>query len=112
MLFGLERLDVAGELFELALFLIAHLVGVAILVLRWCRLCRRFLGALVLFFRGGLKGVLTPVAILCVVAWKILDTSFTMKHQQVVDHLVGEVAVVADHDDTTWEVLQILLEYL
>ena len=112
-LFGFECLDVASELFELAFLLIAHLVGVAAGVPgRLCWFFRWLLRVLGRLLRPGCRSVFAPVAILRVVAWEILYASFAVKHQQVVDHLVGEVAVVAHYDDAAREVLQVFLEHL
>ena len=45
------------------------------------------------------------VAVLCVVSGKIVHYAIAAEHEKVVYHLVHEVAVVADDDDTSAEVI-------
>ena len=63
---------------------------------------------------GGAGGrlLLLPLPILRIVAWEVLDFALSFEHQQVVHHLVHEVAVVADHDDAAREVLQVFFQNL
>ena len=53
-----------------------------------------------------------PIAILRIVAGKIADVSLPVEHQQVVHHLIHEVAIVAHHNHTSLEVLQVLFQYV
>ena len=50
--------------------------------------------------------------ILLIVARKILHLALPFEHQQMVDHLIHEIAIVAHDDDTTGKILQIFLQHL
>ena len=64
-------------------------------------------GAIVLFRFQRL-----PFPVLRVIAGEVLNHSTALEDQQVVDHLVHEITVVADHDDASREILQIFLKHL
>ena len=49
---------------------------------------------------------------LCVVARKIFNLAFALENQQMVYHLIHEIAVVAHHDYAAWEILQIFFQHL
>ena len=53
-----------------------------------------------------------PVTVVGVVAREIADVALSFEYQQMVYHFVHEVAVVAHHDDTSLEVLQVFFQHL
>ena len=53
-----------------------------------------------------------PLTILGVVAGEVLHLALALEHQQMVDYLVHEIAVVAHYDDAAGEVLQVFLQNL
>ena len=100
------------QLFELALLLIGKLPfgfltvfsfwglldGCGLLCLLGCRIRLRLQG--------------TPLTILGIVAREILDLTIAPKDQQMVDHLIHEIAVVADDNHAAREILQVFFQYL
>ena len=50
--------------------------------------------------------------ILLIVARKILHLALPFEHQQMVDHLIHKIAIVAHDDDTAGKILQIFLQHL
>ena len=53
-----------------------------------------------------------PLAVLGVVAWEVLYLSVALEHQQMINHLVHEISVVAHYNNTSGEVGKIFLQYL
>ena len=52
------------------------------------------------------------MAVLGIVAGKIIYVAITVEDQQMVYDLVHEVTVVTDNDDTSFEIHEIFLKYL
>ena len=53
-----------------------------------------------------------PIAILGIIAWEVLDLAIALEHEQMVDHLIHEITVVAHHNHTAREILKVFLEDL
>ena len=64
-------------------------------------------------FRNVLRFICRFVgAVLSVVAREVVYVALSLEDEDVVDHLIHEVAVVADDDDASSEILQVFLEDL
>ena len=46
-----------------------------------------------------------PLAILAVVAGEVFHLALSLEHQEMIDHLIHEIAVVADDNHATGEIL-------
>ena len=65
-----------------------------------------------LALRGWIGQKFFPFAELRIVSREILHIALAFENKQMIHHLVHEIAVVADYDYTTMEILQILFKHL